>query len=67
MGIQVIKDGQIIHDDKKTTTNKITDNIQIPKSTNDSVGEPGSIVWDDNFLYYKTDKGWFRILGSSFQ
>lgn len=37
-----------------------------PTSTADTAGEPGSITWDDDNLYYKTNNGWFKLTGSAF-
>lgn len=37
-----------------------------PTGTADSAGEPGSITWDDNNLYYKTNTGWYKLTGSAF-
>jgi hypothetical protein len=37
-----------------------------PTSSADTAGEPGSITWDNTYLYYKTNTGWRRINGSTF-
>jgi hypothetical protein len=37
-----------------------------PSGSTDTVGSPGSITWDDDNLYYKTNNGWFVITGSTF-
>jgi hypothetical protein len=37
-----------------------------PASSLDTVGEPGSITWDNTYLYYKTNTGWKRLNGSTF-
>ena len=37
-----------------------------PTSSADTVGEPGSITWDNTYLYYKTNTGWRRLNGSTF-
>lgn len=37
-----------------------------PASSLDTVGEPGSITWDNTYLYYKTNTGWRRLNGSTF-
>jgi hypothetical protein len=31
-----------------------------PKSTNDEMGMLGDAVWDDNYIYIKTNNGWKR-------
>lgn len=31
-----------------------------PKSTEDKIGDSGDVVWDDNYLYIKTNGGWKR-------
>jgi len=43
---------------KKTNT--------IPSATTDTIGEAGSITWDDEYFYWKTDSGWLRVSGTSF-
>jgi hypothetical protein len=37
-----------------------------PTSSADTSGEPGSITWDNNYLYYKDNTGWKRLSGSTF-
>lgn len=37
-----------------------------PTSSADTTGEPGSITWDNNYLYYKDNSGWKRLSGSTF-
>jgi hypothetical protein len=37
-----------------------------PTGSADTSGEPGSITWDDNYLYYKDNTGWKRLSGSTF-
>jgi len=38
----------------------------IPASTADTVGGPGSVTWDDDFMYIKTTAGWKRTALSTF-
>lgn len=35
--------------------------VSIPTSSGDTVGDIGSISWDDNYFYTKTNNGWGRI------
>lgn len=37
-----------------------------PSSTIDTTGSPGSIAWDDDNFYYKTNNGWFIVTGNTF-
>jgi hypothetical protein len=37
-----------------------------PTGSADTAGEPGSITWDNTYLYYKTNTGWKRLNGSTF-
>ena len=37
-----------------------------PTGSADTAGEPGSITWDNTYLYYKTNTGWRRLNGSTF-
>ena len=37
-----------------------------PTGSADTSGEPGSITWDNNYLYYKDNTGWKRLSGSTF-
>jgi hypothetical protein len=37
-----------------------------PTGTADANGEPGTITWDDDNLYYKTNNGWFKLSGVTF-
>jgi hypothetical protein len=38
----------------------------VPSNSDDSIGEVGSITWDNNYIYWKTNTGWLRISGSTF-
>jgi hypothetical protein len=38
----------------------ITKSEQTPTTSSDSVGEVGSITWDNNYVYVKTELGWGR-------
>jgi major membrane immunogen (membrane-anchored lipoprotein) len=45
----------------------ITKVAAVPTSSADSIGEPGSITWDANYFYWKTQSdGWLRVTGSTF-
>ena len=33
-----------------------------PSSSGDTVGEIGSLTWDNNYIYIKTNTGWGRTL-----
>jgi hypothetical protein len=37
-----------------------------PSGTTDTTGSPGSITWDDDNFYYKTNNGWFIVTGNTF-
>lgn len=37
-----------------------------PSGSLDSTGQPGSILWDDTYLYYKDNTGWKRLSGATF-
>jgi hypothetical protein len=37
-----------------------------PTSSLDSLGEPGSLLWDDSYFYYKDNTGWKRLSGATF-
>jgi hypothetical protein len=37
-----------------------------PSSSSDTIGEPGSLLWDNTYFYYKDNVGWKRISGSTF-
>ena len=36
-----------------------------PTSSLDLVGEPGSLLWDDSYFYYKDNTGWKRLSGTT--
>lgn len=39
----------------------------VPTSSADSIGEAGSVTWDANYFYWKTESdGWLRVSGSTF-
>jgi hypothetical protein len=38
----------------------------IPTSSSDTVGEAGSVTWDDTYFYWKTSSQWLRVTGSTF-
>ena len=42
------------------TTTQLTLPEYTPTSSNDDIGSSGDVVWDDNYLYIKTDNGWGR-------
>jgi len=44
----------------------ITKSASIPTDSSDTVGELGSITWDDNHFYWKTSTGWLRVGGTTF-
>lgn len=44
----------------------ITKLASVPSSSADSVGENGSITWDNNYFYWKANGQWLRISGSTF-
>jgi hypothetical protein len=37
-----------------------------PSSSADPQGDPGSIMWDNTYLYYKDNTGWKRLSGATF-
>ncbi len=37
-----------------------------PSGSADTQGEPGSLLWDNTYFYFKTNLGWRRISGSTF-
>jgi hypothetical protein len=37
-----------------------------PSSSADPQGDPGSILWDNTYLYYKDNTGWKRLSGATF-
>ena len=39
----------------------ITKSAAVPTSSGDTVGVVGSVTWDDNYLYTKTNTGWGRV------
>lgn len=38
----------------------------VPSSSYDSIGENGSITWDDTYIYWKSGGQWIRVAGSLF-
>lgn len=42
------------------STNKLTLPEYTPNSTEDKIGSSGDMVWDDKYLYIKTNGGWKR-------
>jgi hypothetical protein len=38
----------------------------VPIDSADSVGENGSITWDNNYFYWKANGQWLRITGGTF-
>jgi hypothetical protein len=36
-----------------------------PTSSLDTLGEPGSLLWDDSYFYYKDNTGWKRLSGTT--
>jgi hypothetical protein len=36
-----------------------------PTSSLDILGEPGSLLWDDSYFYYKDNTGWKRLSGAT--
>jgi hypothetical protein len=38
----------------------------VPTTSADSIGENGSITWDNNYFYWKANGQWLRISGSTF-
>jgi len=37
-----------------------------PTSSLDTLGQPGSLLWDDTYFYYKDNTGWKRLSGATF-
>lgn len=37
-----------------------------PTSSLDTLGESGSLLWDDSYFYYKDNTGWKRLSGATF-
>jgi hypothetical protein len=37
-----------------------------PSGSADTLGEPGSLLWDNTYFYYKDNTGWKRLSGSTF-
>ncbi len=37
-----------------------------PTSSLDTLGEPGSLLWDNTYFYYKDNTGWKRLSGATF-
>jgi hypothetical protein len=57
----------ILNVDNKIETKKISiTNDFTPSGTTDTNGTIGSIVWDDDYLYVKTNNGWGRTTLSGF-
>jgi hypothetical protein len=42
------------------TTGQLTLPEYTPTSSNDSIGDAGDVVWDDTYMYIKTNNGWRR-------
>ena len=38
----------------------------VPTNSVDSVGEDGSITWDNDYFYWKANGQWLRVTGSTF-
>jgi hypothetical protein len=38
----------------------------VPTSSADSVGENGSVTWDNTYFYWKANGQWLRLSGSTF-
>jgi len=36
-----------------------------PSGSLDTLGEPGSLLWDDSYFYYKDNTGWKRLSGAT--
>ena len=54
-----------INPDTTYVPNFVITESYTPTSSLDTVGEPGSITWDNTYLYYKTNTGWKRLNGST--
>jgi hypothetical protein len=57
----VLNSGLTISGDTLNISNSFT-----PSGTTDTTGSPGSITWDDDNFYYKTNNGWFIVTGNTF-
>jgi hypothetical protein len=57
----VLNSGLTISGDTLNISNSFT-----PSGTTDTTGSPGSIAWDDDNFYYKTNNGWFIVTGNTF-
>lgn len=55
-----------INSDTTYVPNFVISTSYTPTSSDDTTGEPGSITWDNNYLYYKDNSGWKRLSGSTF-
>ena len=55
-----------INPDTTYVPNFVISTSYTPTSSADTTGEPGSITWDNNYLYYKDTSGWKRLSGSTF-
>jgi len=55
-----------INSDTTYVPNFVITESYTPTSSADTAGEPGSITWDNTYLYYKTNTGWRRLNGSTF-
>jgi hypothetical protein len=55
-----------ISSDTTYVPNFIIKQSYTPTNSSDPSGEPGSITWDNTYLYYKTNTGWRRLNGSTF-
>jgi len=49
-----------------STTNLTLNTSFTPSGTTDTNGNPGSVAWDDDNFYYKTNNGWFIVTGNTF-
>ncbi len=38
----------------------------IPVNSNDTIGENGSVTWDNNYFYWKANNKWLRLSGLTF-
>ena len=57
----IINSGITISGDSIVISNTFT-----PTGTTDPTGVAGSISWDDDNFYYKTNNGWFIVTGNTF-
>lgn len=55
----------IINGNLSASTITITSSFT-PSGTTDTTGIPGSMTWDDDNFYYKTNNGWFIVTGNTF-